>query len=581
MLRPLLAVLALAAASALAQVSIFETDPKKIQAGWHREKLQEIRSRDAKERADAARWLGGNKDAETIAALTAALSDSDARVRMEAAGALWKAEKAAEPARAALLVAVEDADPNVVAQAAGALQSLGMKEEELAPARKRALDSMLATPHSRYLLARNLVGFEDPVKLLPHLLAYLQGASNDRSVHARSNLEAAQRSLTRLVERTQAPPLIALLREATHGLKGGNTFVLKLLAKFQPLPADHLDFILAALEARDPAMRIAALEVLRDTKEEAAITAWSPRVASLLRDPDENVRSQAAWTLGRGAGLAASQSEALVAALADPSARVRRSAAEALGYVGEGRQAMPSADRARVLAARPRLQNLADGDLDNDVRKAAAGALERMASGGEAFAAVAPLQPGSADAEARGMAVLRAKKIAFEPDMFQRALYSTDVEAVRAFLDAGMSARAPFPGGRTPLGVVLFGGQTCSPAKRPTRPETLNVVRTLIERGADPNIADEHGNTPLMFAASSGCDREVMKALLEAGARTDPKNAAGLTAFEFGLMYAHDGLEEILAAGYRLPPARAKDLAQAYAGKEAAQAMIRKASAKK
>src|SRR5688572_5936981 len=119
---PAIAITLALALPAAAQVSIFETDPAKIQAGWLKEKLQEIRSRDAKVRAEAARYLGGNKDAESIAALTNALKDPEARVRMEAAGGLWKSEKAAEPAREALVATLEDADPNVTAQAAGALQ---------------------------------------------------------------------------------------------------------------------------------------------------------------------------------------------------------------------------------------------------------------------------------------------------------------------------------------------------------------------------------------------------------------------------------------------------------------------------
>jgi HEAT repeat protein len=575
---PAIAVATALALPAAAQVSIFETDPAKIQAGWLKDKLQEIRSRDAKERADAARYLGGNKDAESIAALTNALRDPEPRVRMEAAGGLWKSEKAAEPAREALMATLDDADPNVSAQAAGALQALGMKEAELAPARKRVLASAQATPHTRYLVARNLVGFEEPARLVEPILGYLERAATSRSTDQRNMMESAQRSVARLVK-TQDRSIAAALFEATRTLKGGNAVVLKALDSYDPDAEGYFELVLANLQARDPQMRIAALEVLRDRKEEQDIVAYGPRVAPLLRDGDEGVRSQAAWTLGRAAGLAAAQSEALAAALADPSARVRRAAAEALGYVGEGRQAMTSADRARVLATRPALQKLADADADADVRRSASGALSRMALGSDALAAVAPLQPGASDAEARAMALLRSKKIAFEPDMFQRALYSTDVEAVRAFLDAGMSAKAPFPGGRTPLLVLLFGGQTCNPNTRPTRPATRAVLQALLERGADPNLADEHGNTPLMFAASSGCDREVMKMLLAAGARIDAKNSAGLTPFEFGLMYAHDGIEELVAAGYRLPPDKVKVYQQAYADRPAAQVLIRKATA--
>jgi hypothetical protein len=339
-------------------------------------------------------------------------------------------------------------------------------------------------------------------------------------------------------------------------LKGGNVFVLKLLDTFKPQPEDHLAFVMAYLGAREPQIRVAAIEVVGNHRDEASIARWTPQVAALLRDPDESVRSHAASGLGRAAGLAAPHAEALVAALSDPSARVRRSAADALGYVGEGKQAIAAADRERVTTlGRPALQAISERDPDSDVKRAATESLRRMAWGEEKLAAAAPA-PGPG--EAAGMAVLRARRIAFEPDMFQRALYEGDVEAVRAFLDAGMSPKAPFPDTGTPLWVMLFDARACNPAQRPTRTETKAVMQLLLERGADPNLADAHGNVPLMAAATRGCDRDVMKMLLKAGARVDAKNSAGLTPFEFGLMFAHDGLEELLAAGYRLPPDKAK-----------------------
>ena len=68
--------------------------------------------------------------------------------------------------------------------------------------------------------------------------------------------------------------------------------------------------------------------------------------------------------------------------------------------------------------------------------------------------------------------------------------------------------------------------------------------------------------------------------LLKAGAKVDAKNASGLTAFEMGLWSGHDGLEEFIAAGYRLPPDKAKMYLEGYKDRPAAQAMIRKATRK-
>src|SRR6266550_3612429 len=65
--------------------------------------VDKLSSDDPKERLEAVRYLSGRSDPESIAALAKALSDRDARVRHDAANALWKAEKAAEPARTQLM----------------------------------------------------------------------------------------------------------------------------------------------------------------------------------------------------------------------------------------------------------------------------------------------------------------------------------------------------------------------------------------------------------------------------------------------------------------------------------------------
>jgi hypothetical protein len=103
-------------------------------------------------------------------------------------------------------------------------------------------------------------------------------------------------------------------------------------------------------------------------------------------------------------------------------------------------------------------------------------------------------------------------------------------------------------------------------------------VQLLIARGADASVTDEYGNTPLMEAASSGCDATIMGALLKAGGQINAVNQAGLTAFEFGLFAAHDGLDALVAAGYRLPPTKAKMYLDAYKANPKAVALIKRAT---
>ena len=175
--------------------------------------------------------------------------------------------------------------------------------------------------------------------------------------------------------------------------------------------------------------------------------------------------------------------------------------------------------------------------------------------------------------------MIRARKVEFVGEQFYKAIGDADLELARAFLDAGMSAKDAFPfsNHETPL-TVAVSGTACSPAVRPTAAPTLNLVQLLIARGADASIADEHGNTPLMQAASGGCDAIVMAALLKAGGRINAVNQAGLTAFEFGLFAGHDGLDALLTAGYRLPAAKVKVYLDAYKANPKAVALIKRAT---
>ncbi|BDI29600.1 hypothetical protein CCAX7_16510 [Capsulimonas corticalis] len=59
--------------------------------------------------------------------------------------------------------------------------------------------------------------------------------------------------------------------------------------------------------------------------------------------------------------------------------------------------------------------------------------------------------------------------------------------------------------------------------------KNIEQVRALLEGGADVNVGDQFGWTPLMFAASRG-DHEIARLLLECGARIDIVGTDGKTA---------------------------------------------------
>ena len=104
----------------------------------------------------------------------------------------------------------------------------------------------------------------------------------------------------------------------------------------------------------------------------------------------------------------------------------------------------------------------------------------------------------------------------------------------------------------------------CDPKVRPTQDSIRETVELLLASGADVNGPDANGTTPLMYAGINGCDRVVMRTLIKAGARIGDKNKGGMDAFSFGIHGGLDALEELAAAGYRLPAREAQELIKTY-----------------
>jgi HEAT repeat protein len=561
---------------------------------WKKEKIETIANDpDPKARLEAVNGLP-SADPDACMAFAAALSDRDAAVRRAAADQLWNCDKLAAPYRSQLTKALDDPDANVVAYVAGALQSIGVREAELAPARKRVLAAPEASVSARFLVARNLVGYESPMKLVAPMIAYLErntrnytGSVTDKNGH---NVELAEKALARLVKNTKDRTLVGPLMQALQETSNGQIPLLKTLGHFEPRPEGWTRTLMDHLDHPNPRVRYEALTQLRSVKQEKEVARWAPRAAQMLQDPDASVRSEALWALGSAAGLAAGQIDAVVAAASDADPSVRRSAVRALGEMAEGNQAVPAATRARLsAAARPALDK-AMQDEDKDVRDEAKDALRnversgggaRLASAAPSASAAASPAAASSGSEAAGLAYLRSKKVKFDEHSWFQALSKLDVDLVRAFLDAGVSPNASVTDLGPPMRTMLFSSDACSPAERPTKPQPKAIVKLLLERGADVKGSDKNGNTALSEAASRGCDRELIRTLIKAGGNMNATNVSGLTPFEMGLWSGHDGLEEFVAAGYRLPPQKVKMYLDGYKDRPAAIMMVKKAAPRK
>ena len=566
---------------------------------------KDMKSKDAEKRLSAVKSLSSWKTAQGTTLLIQGLGDADERVRAESARSLGTYDKEAEPARQALLKALDDPRPSVVTQAAEALErALKVTEKELGPARTRILEEGGVT--ERFLAARSLVKQVPAARLVDPILDYIEAqfpglASSDYKARdaSRNNIEIGETALQRLVKETRDRSLLKALTIATRDFRERNDIPLKALSLYQPRPEGWALLLVDQLETRDPNVLAKVIALMGETATSAAeVAQWAPEVVRFEKHPDKWVRRAVVSALADVGGLASEQIDVPVRALAsEAEADARASAAAAIGEIGDRNQATPAAGKKLVAErAAEALKAASEKDPDPGVRDKAARALGRLQTGsasagspvGKAAAAGGPAAPverpraaaGGVKTQSEGeaLSLLRSKKMAFDTNSFFRALNERDPAMVQAYLDAGMdpNGRAD-EDGDSPLSFLLRAG-ACSPQQRPTAAPVKEIMKALLAGGADVNLADSHGNTILMAGAMGGCDRETLGTLIKAGAKIDAKNSAGLTAFEMGLFSGHDGLEELIAAGYRLPADKAALYRQGYASNPKSLELIGKAS---
>lgn len=142
-------------------------------------------------------------------------------------------------------------------------------------------------------------------------------------------------------------------------------------------------------------------------------------------------------------------------------------------------------------------------------------------------------------AEIRAAAAAELAKLGYPLDEkgFFHAVMEGDLTAIRHFLDAGMSPDTRDEAMERPL---LRATSYCHHTDKPN----VEIALALISAGADVNVRDTNGATPLIQAAQS-CPLEVVEALLGAGADVDARAAGGATPL---MMARVMGREEVVAA---------------------------------
>ena len=157
------------------------------------------------------------------------------------------------------------------------------------------------------------------------------------------------------------------------------------------------------------------------------------------------------------------------------------------------------------------------------------------------------------------------------PDLFEAAALG-ETEVVRELLpEAPHGAKTVAPDGFSVLGLAVYFGRadaarvlleagadpdTPSANKFMVRPIhsaaahrdseiSLELVRMLLEGGANPNVVQAGGWTPLHQAAAHGRG-EIAKLLVERGASLDAKSDDGRTPLEMARAKGHEEIEGIL-----------------------------------
>ena len=121
-----------------------------------------------------------------------------------------------------------------------------------------------------------------------------------------------------------------------------------------------------------------------------------------------------------------------------------------------------------------------------------------------------------------------------------QAAFTAELEAVRLLLEykADINLQDTYED-CTPLHDVLYWLYT------PSEENVVEIVRRLLEHGADPNIRRRNGSTPLHQASSHG-SLEVVRLLLSYGASIDEKDERGMTPLQVASSGGHDELVKLL-----------------------------------
>lgn len=128
---------------------------------------------------------------------------------------------------------------------------------------------------------------------------------------------------------------------------------------------------------------------------------------------------------------------------------------------------------------------------------------------------------------------------------FLRAAVAGDVEVMRLLLEHGADPHLTTYGGTTPLMAAAGVNWTVAQTYTVSDASSLEAAKMLLEMGADVNATNSMGLTPLLGAANRGFN-DMIRLLAANGAKLDVEDAVGRTALRWaeGVFLAAVGAEQ-------------------------------------